>query len=141
MSTPLNLPASTDEDSKIRGVALDYVEGWFMGDAERMERALHPDLAKRAYLPGPGGKGQLSQISALALVQYTRLSKSPNPPIEVEILDRFEGIASVRTSTPGWIDYLHIVRVGREWKIINILWELTAERWIARGGAAGERTS
>jgi hypothetical protein len=28
-------------------VALDYIEGWYTGDAARMERALHPDLAKR----------------------------------------------------------------------------------------------
>jgi len=26
---------------------LDYFEGWFEGDAARMERALHRDLAKR----------------------------------------------------------------------------------------------
>jgi hypothetical protein len=26
---------------------LDYFEGWFDGDTARMERALHPELAKR----------------------------------------------------------------------------------------------
>ena len=34
-----------------------------------MERCLHPDLAKRAYLPGVDGKPQLSRISALNLIQ------------------------------------------------------------------------
>jgi hypothetical protein len=29
--------------------ALDYTEGWYAGDAARMERALHPELAKRMY--------------------------------------------------------------------------------------------
>ena len=28
--------------------ALDYYEGWFEGESERMERALHPDLVKRS---------------------------------------------------------------------------------------------
>jgi hypothetical protein len=37
---------SADEDA-IRAVVLDYVEGWFDGDAARMERALHPELVKR----------------------------------------------------------------------------------------------
>ena len=35
-----------DRDAIVR-VALDYFEGWFDGDAARMERVLHPDLAKR----------------------------------------------------------------------------------------------
>jgi hypothetical protein len=29
--------------------ALDYTEGWYAGDAARMERALPPELAKRMY--------------------------------------------------------------------------------------------
>ena len=32
---------------EITAAALDYVEGWFDGDADRMRRALHPDLVKR----------------------------------------------------------------------------------------------
>ena len=31
----------TDED-QVRAAVLDYIEGWFDGDAVRMERALHP---------------------------------------------------------------------------------------------------
>ena len=43
-----NLDAQTSADSAaIRQAALDYIEGWYEGNAERMERALHPDLAKR----------------------------------------------------------------------------------------------
>jgi hypothetical protein len=36
-----------DRDTIVR-VALDYFEGWFDGDAARMERTLHPDLAMRS---------------------------------------------------------------------------------------------
>ena len=25
---------------------MDYIEGWYAGDAARMEKALHPELAK-----------------------------------------------------------------------------------------------
>ena len=32
---------------EIRQTVLDYFEGWFDGDAARMDRALHPDLVKR----------------------------------------------------------------------------------------------
>ncbi len=35
------------EAQAIRQVALDYVEGWYEADVERMQRALHADLVKR----------------------------------------------------------------------------------------------
>ena len=38
---------SPDESAAITKTALDYIEGWYAGDAARMERALHPELAKR----------------------------------------------------------------------------------------------
>jgi hypothetical protein len=35
------------EREAITRAALDYFEGWFDGDVERIDRALHPDLVKR----------------------------------------------------------------------------------------------
>src|SRR5690348_6957349 len=97
-----------EEDAKIRTTVLDYIEGWYTADAVRMERALHPDLAKRAYVPGPDGNEQLLHLSALALVQHTRASKDKNRYAEVEILHRLERIASVRATMTDWTDYMHI---------------------------------
>jgi hypothetical protein len=62
-------PAADDDDAKIRATALDYIGGVLEADPARMERCLHPNLAKRAYLPGVDGKPQLSQISALNLIR------------------------------------------------------------------------
>lgn len=139
MSTQQETP-TPDENTKIRASALDYAEGWYTADAARMERSLHPDLAKRAYVPGPDGKPRLLHLSAMGLVQSTRESNDKNRHAEVTVLDRFEGAASVRVANANWIDYLHLVKVGTDWKIINILWELTPEQWVARGGFVGERT-
>jgi len=38
---------SVADATAIKQTALDYIEGWYEGNAERMERALHPELAKR----------------------------------------------------------------------------------------------
>jgi hypothetical protein len=35
----------TDDRTAIVRTALDYLEGWFDGDAGRVERALHPQRA------------------------------------------------------------------------------------------------
>ncbi|MDX2438456.1 MAG: nuclear transport factor 2 family protein [Acidobacteriota bacterium] len=48
--------AGPDDEAAIKATALDYLEGWYSGDAERMERALHPDLAKRIVRVDPEGR-------------------------------------------------------------------------------------
>jgi hypothetical protein len=124
---------SRDDEMKIRAAALDYIGGVLEADPARMERCLHPELAKRAYLPGVDGRPQLSHMSALNLVLDAKTYKAhPGRRAEVVILDCYEGAASVRTTFDRWIDYMHIVKVGDEWKIINVLWELTPEAWAGR---------
>src|SRR5437870_10341527 len=39
---------ASDDNESIKKTALDYIDGWYAGDAVRMERALHPELAKRS---------------------------------------------------------------------------------------------
>ena len=120
-------------DAGIKKTALDYAEGWYDGDAARMERALHPDLAKRALMPDPqSGKGRVEHMSAMTLVQYTRNGLGKQTPsdqrkAEVKVLDVYGNTASVKLEMHDWIDYMHMVRVRGEWKIVNVLWELTPE--------------
>jgi hypothetical protein len=52
--------AQTAADSAaLRATARDYIDGWYSGDGERMERALHPRLAKRLVYVDPQGKSRL----------------------------------------------------------------------------------
>ena len=128
MSVGLAAPAAapTDEEA-IRATALDYIEGWYAGDAARMERSLDPELAKRIFLRGPDGTTRLEQMSALTLINRTRDGRGrsdPHPRTDVRILDRFENMASVRVDASRWVDYLHMAKVEGRWRIINVLWEL-----------------
>lgn len=117
------------DKAAIKQTALDYIEGWYAGDAERMERALHPELAKRIVRTNPQGQSHLDQISALSLVQGTRRGGGKQTPKEkqlkdVTILDVFENAASVKIVASDWIDYLHLARWNGRWVIVNVLWEL-----------------
>ena len=119
-----------DPDAKaIRDTALDYIEGWYAGDASRMERALHPELAKRMVSPDSRGHSRLNQMSAMTLVQSTRAGGGNKTPKErqlkdITILDRFNNTAVVKVVASDWIDYLEEVKFDGQWKIINVLWEL-----------------
>ena len=117
----------------IRAAALDYVEGWYEGDAARMERAVHPELAKRIIrTDAQNGRSRLDQMGAMRLVQSTRAGGGTRTPKEkqikkVTILDIFENAASVKAEMSGWIDYMHLGRWEGRWVIVNVLWETRPE--------------
>jgi len=120
---------SAADTAAIKQTALDYIEGWYEGNAERMERALHPDLAKRIVRTNKDGVSQFSHMSAMSLVQGTRRGGGKNTPAEkqqkdVTILDVFQNASSVKIVASEWIDYLHMAKVNGRWVIINVLWEL-----------------
>jgi hypothetical protein len=119
---------SETERLAIEQTALDYIEGWYTGDAERMERSLHPDLAKRIILHDPRGFDRLEPISALGLVIATRKGAGCRTPLgqqrkEISILDVFGNTACVRVDAVEWVDFLHMGRLDDKWQIINVLWE------------------
>jgi hypothetical protein len=120
---------SATNSAAIKQTALDYIEGWYEGNAERMERSLHPELAKRNVHTDPQNRqSSLKQISAMTLVQGTRAGGGAYIPKEkrqkdVTVLDVFEDAASVKVVAAGWIDYMHMVKWNGRWVIINVLWE------------------
>jgi hypothetical protein len=122
--------ASPDESAAITKTALDYIEGWYAGDAVRMERALHPELAKRMISTDPKtGRSQFNHMGAMTLVQHTRDGGGKKTPQdrqlkEVTILDHYNNAAVVKIVASDWIDYLEVAKFNGEWKIINVLWEL-----------------
>ena len=127
----VSMPAgaqSAADSAAIRETALNYVEGWYTGDAARMERALHPDLAKRIVRQGPQGS-RLQSMTAAELVEGTRRGGGKETPAaaqqkDVAILDIYQNAASVRATMSGWVDYMHMARWNGEWRIVNVLWEL-----------------
>jgi len=120
----------SDEDkAAITATAFDYIEGWYTGDAERMERALHPDLAKRIVRTNEKGQSMLGQMSAMGLVQGVKRGGGKDTPKErqqkdVTILDVYENAASVKIVASDWIDYLHVAKYNGRWVIVNVLWEM-----------------
>jgi len=123
--------AQTSADSvAIRQAALDYIEGWYEGDADRMAAALHPELVKRIVVTDrQNQKNRLDQMDASTLIDATRQGGGRDTPParqrrDVRILDIFGNTSSVRVDAGDWIDYMHLARFDGEWKIINVLWEM-----------------
>jgi hypothetical protein len=124
----------------ITAVVHDYYESWYEGDAERMARSLHPNLAKRApmaaiqaFRPDIGGDpDSLDEDTRQTMVDLTaqgvgttRAGSSEDRAIEVRIDDMYQWIASVTVRSPIYHEYLHLVRTSDGWKIVNALWQRT----------------
>ena len=125
------LPADAlgqDETAGIAKTALDYMEGWYQGDAKRMKATLHKRLAKRSLQEGYGNKRTLRLTSASEMVAYTQHGYGTGlwrkgMQIEVIILDHFKDIASVKVVTPHYYEYLHLAKTDDAWVIVNTLYE------------------
>lgn len=130
----VNSFAQTDADREaIRQAALNYAEGFYEGNPEKMESALHPNLAKRISQTNEKGQSRLDEMSSLSLVRAARGGVGKNTPKEqqqkdVTIFDIFGGTATVRLEMRDWIDYMHIAKFNGKWVIVNVLWELKPKK-------------
>ena len=117
------------DSAGIRATALDYIDGWWSGDAPRMASALHPELVKRIRgSAATGGREWIDNQGASRLVDGTMRGGGAETPAadrrsEVRILDIFQNTASVRVDAGPWVDLLHMVRWKGRWVILNVLWE------------------
>jgi hypothetical protein len=47
----------------------------------------------------------------------------PKPTNNIEILDIYNRIATVKIVSDNWVDYLHLIKLDGTWNIVNILWQ------------------
>lgn len=126
------VPPPTPEDLKaIEDACRDYASGWFTADAERMRRALHPDLVKRTiwYDMQENTMRVGNTLTADAMVGFTREGGGSNlqdfeKAYEVVILDVFRDIATTKVSSYPYMDYLHLAKINGRWWIMNCLYKV-----------------
>ena len=112
----------------IHAAVLDYVDGWWAGDVERMERCLHPDLVKRSVWTHEGtGRSLLNSTTKSAMVEYTRggggsAEIEQKGEVEVQLVALEGGIANVIATSARYVDYLHLTKWDGRWVIVNVLW-------------------
>lgn len=119
---------SADDIAAIKAAAMDYAESYYEGDPARMERALHPELAKRTVATAPDGGNRLGQMSAMTLVGLIRTGSGKSTPKDQQtknftLLDSWGNMAMAKLEMKDWVDYMQLARWNGGWKIVNVLWE------------------
>jgi len=114
--------AANDDMSAVRSTVTNYIEGYYTGDAQRMEQTLHPHYLKHvidAAVP-------MREMTGLEVIRIVRSEGVPDLPAaskteQVTVLDVAGDIASAKLVTPGWTDYMTLSKVNGEWKILSVV--------------------
>lgn len=117
----------TDENAVIKKTILNYIENFFENNFNAMNESLHPRIAKR----GLNQDGTLSEDFTPEKLKELMLTKQKFKTEHqyniVENITNYGNMASasLRTGYPKarWTEYIHLVKLEGNWKIINVFWE------------------
>ena len=116
-----------DDKDAIAMTVRDYWEGWFDGDAERMERAVHPALTKTGAGIDGSGLRITEPMTAEDMIGWTRAGEGAaerpaDPAFELTISDVYHEIATVSVDSGIYREYLHLVKTAAGWRILDALY-------------------
>jgi putative lumazine-binding protein len=139
-SSHFSVPDETDADREaVRQAALDYVEGVYNVDPSRIERSVHPKLAKLGFSRPPDEENYrpASTTTFERLIEiansYNKEGKlSKDAPKEITILDVLDQIATVKLVAEWGIDYMHLAKIDGKWLIVNVLWQSHPKKSVAQ---------
>jgi hypothetical protein len=126
----LNLSAATkqqktSDESAIRAAVSDYIEGYYTGDAARMEKTLHPHYLKHT-ISDSDGRLRMTETTGLQILQDVRSAgpvylQASERNDQITVLDLDGDIASAKLVTAHWTDYMTLTKWNGEWKIVSVV--------------------
>jgi hypothetical protein len=121
--------ANADREA-VRQAVLDYVEGVYNVQPERIERSVSPNLAKLGfYRPAtetayrPGRSMAFQQLVEVAKTYNKEGKLRKDAPKDIQIYEVLDQTASVKLTAEWGIDYMHLAKLDGKWMIINVLWQ------------------
>ena len=125
--SPVRSSAPSDQEA-ITATALDFEQGWYTADGERMARALHPGFLMRHVGVDPKtGQDVVDQdVRREELISWTKAGRGRTPPErqrhDVTVLDIFQNAATAKIIAWYGVDYLQLARWNGRWVIMSVLW-------------------
>lgn len=123
-------PERAEDRAAVERAVLDYVDALYEVDSTRVERSVHPDLAKRGFVRTADGayrELRMSYDELVALAAQWNAGGRVDPaaaPREVVVLDLLDQTATAKLTAAWGVDYLHLARYDGRWQIVNVLWQV-----------------
>jgi hypothetical protein len=114
----------------LRQAALDHVREWCGAQAERIEQALHLNLAQLAVSSDPRtGEGEPEQVSAARGRAFGDGAWPPAPggtrPTKITLRDLCGGAAGLKVDLDDWIDCIRLSHIDGRWVVVEVSWRFT----------------
>jgi len=113
------------DEPAVLAAANDLFDGYYAGDAAKVEKAVHPEVSLANLVTMPTGRTAVMRVRYSGLVENVRMraGKMPAnlPKPEIKVIDGMDGMAFVEVKGPDAWFYLQMTVLGGEWKVINIL--------------------
>lgn len=130
MAVPVAAQDANADREAVRQAVLDYVEGIYNVQPERIERSVSPNLAKLGFYRPPTETAYRPGRS-MAFQQLVEIAKTFNKggklrkdaPKDIQIYDVMDQTATVKLTAEWGIDYMHLAKMDGKWMIINVLWQ------------------
>jgi hypothetical protein len=131
----LAIPAAAQQEPNadreaVRQAVLDYVEGIYNVQPERIERSVSPNLAKMGFYRPPTETAYRPGRS-MAFQQLVEIAKnfnkdgklSKDAPKDIVLYDVLDQTATVKLTADWGTDYMHLAKIDGKWMIVNVLWQ------------------
>ena len=131
----LAIPVSAQQEANadreaVRQAVLDYVEGIYNVEPQRIERSVSPNLAKLGFYR-PVAETAYRPARAMAYQQLVEIAKTYNKegklrkdaPKIIEIYDVLDQTATVKLTAEWGTDFMHLAKIDGKWMIVNVLWQ------------------
>ena len=117
-----------DASALVRLAALDYLEGIYNAEPDRIRRSVHPTLVKRgfsrqagsgAYTESPMTFEQLLKVAET----WNREKKRDTSIKDVKVLDVLDQTAVAQVRAAWGVDHMLLAKYDGRWQIVQILWQ------------------
>lgn len=127
---------SQAQEDEVKLACMNYIEGFYEGDANKLKSCLQPTLNKFGFWKDKesGDYNQVDHMSfdqALAYAEKVKANKrfaKPDDPKIVEVLNVGNSIAAAKVKAKWGIDYILLSKRGDKWMIEQVLWEGPLEK-------------
>ena len=130
------LAISYGQESAVEKACMNYIEGFYEGDSDKLKACLQPTLNKFGFWKNKDS-GEYEQVNymsydqALAYAENVKAKKkfaNADAPKVVEVLNMGNSIAAAKVTARWGIDYMLLSKRGDKWMIEQVIWEGPLEK-------------
>lgn len=129
------LLASDVERKAVEEAVRDYVDALYLLQPERVDRSVHPELAKRGFMSSKTAPGYRESKMTFAQLRDLATSWNKNGRVnpatgvrEITVFEVLDQIATAKLVAHWGVDYFHLAKYDGKWKIVNVMWQAPPKR-------------